>query len=357
MHTKLITEFLGTALLLAIVTGSGIMGEALGAGNAAVALLGNSIATGCGLFVLITLLGPISGAHFNPVVSLLFWRAGQLETQKLLAYLAAQFTGAIAGVWLTHFIFGLPLLQASAKPRNGAGIWLSEFLSTLILLAVIRLGLKYANEKIALLIAMTVTAGYWFTSSTFFANPAVTIARSLTNTFVGIAPADILGFISAQLLACFIVILIVSKKNMSEHENISKQDCSTVIYHNPSCGTSRNTLAMIRASGVDPDVIEYLKTPPSRQKLVELIARMQARPRDVLRQKGTPYAELGLDDVSLSDDALIDAMLQHPILINRPIVVTAKGVKLCRPSELVLEILENPHIADFVKEDGEIINT
>ncbi len=208
MKSKIITEFLGTALLLAIVTGSGVMGEALGAGNAAVALLGNSIATGCGLFVLITLLGPISGAHFNPAVSLMFWRTGQLETQKLLAYLAAQFSGAITGVWLTHFIFGLQLLQTSAKPRTGAGIWLSEFLSTLILLAVIRLGLKYANEKIALLVAMTVTAGYWFTSSTFFANPAVTLARSLTNTFVGIAPADVAGFVLAQILAVIIIIII-----------------------------------------------------------------------------------------------------------------------------------------------------
>jgi arsenate reductase (glutaredoxin) len=127
------------------------------------------------------------------------------------------------------------------------------------------------------------------------------------------------------------------------------------IYHNPSCGTSRNTLAMIRASGVEPEVIEYLKTPPSRKKLVELISKMGISPRQLLREKGTPYAELGLDDSSLSDGALIDAMMQHPILINRPIVVTAKGVKLCRPSELVLTILENPHIGTFIKEDGEVI--
>jgi len=127
------------------------------------------------------------------------------------------------------------------------------------------------------------------------------------------------------------------------------------IYHNPSCGTSRNTLAMIRASGVEPEVIEYLKTPPSREKLVELISKMGISPRQLLREKGTPYTELGLDDSSLSDGALIDAMMQHPILINRPIVVTAKSVKLCRPSELVLTILENPHIGTFVKEDGEVI--
>ena len=208
MKNKILTELFGTALLLAVVTGSGIMGENLSAGNAAVALLGNSIATGCGLFVLITILAPISGAHFNPAVSLMFWHAGNLDTKSLWAYLAAQFSGAIAGVWVTHFIFGLSILQASSKPRAGAGIWLSEFVSTLILLSVIRLGIKYANEKVALLVAMTVTAGYWFTSSTFFANPAVTLARSLTNTFVGIAPADILGFILAQLAAVLLITIL-----------------------------------------------------------------------------------------------------------------------------------------------------
>lgn len=127
------------------------------------------------------------------------------------------------------------------------------------------------------------------------------------------------------------------------------------IYHNPACGTSRNTLAMIRASGVEPEVIEYLKTPPSRERLVALIAAMGITPRALLREKGTPFYELGLDSLSLSDDALIDAMLLHPVLINRPIVVTAKGVKLCRPSELVLDILENQHIGTFTKEDGEVV--
>jgi arsenate reductase len=127
------------------------------------------------------------------------------------------------------------------------------------------------------------------------------------------------------------------------------------IYHNPACGTSRNTLAMIRASGVEPEIIEYLKTPPTREKLTALIASIGGGSRALLRKKGTPYDELGLEDTSLSEETLIDAMLAHPILINRPIVVTSKGTKLCRPSELVLDILDNPHIGDFVKEDGEII--
>ncbi len=128
------------------------------------------------------------------------------------------------------------------------------------------------------------------------------------------------------------------------------------IYHNPACGTSRNTLAMIQASGVEPEVIEYLKNPPTRARLLELIDAMSIAPRDLLREKGTPYIELGLDDLTLADEVLIDAMLQYPILINRPMVVTAKGVKLCRPSELVLALLENSSGATFTKEDGEVVN-
>ena len=129
---------------------------------------------------------------------------------------------------------------------------------------------------------------------------------------------------------------------------------TVTIYHNPACGTSRNTLAMIRQSGEEPQVIEYLKTPPSRARLVELIAAMGISPRALLREKGTPYAELGLADPNRSDDDLIDAMLAHPILIIRPIVVTSKGVRLCRPSELVLELLEHP-AGSFTKEDGEVV--
>lgn len=126
-----------------------------------------------------------------------------------------------------------------------------------------------------------------------------------------------------------------------------------VIYHNPVCGTSRNVLALIRNSGVEPHVVEYLKTPPTRAMLVELIARAGMTPRDLLREKGTPYAELGLDDPSLTDDALVDAMVAHPLLINRPLVVTPLGVRLCRPSEAVLDILPDPQRGAFAKEDGE----
>jgi arsenate reductase len=130
---------------------------------------------------------------------------------------------------------------------------------------------------------------------------------------------------------------------------------TVTIYHNPKCGTSRNALAMIRQSGEEPVVIEYLKTPPGRARLVELLAAMSMPARELLREKGTPYAELGLDDPNLTEDQLIDAMMAHPILINRPIVETPKGVRLCRPSERVLEILPNPEIGRFVKENGEVI--
>ena len=131
---------------------------------------------------------------------------------------------------------------------------------------------------------------------------------------------------------------------------------AVTIYHNPACGTSRNTLAMIRQSGEEPVVIEYLKTPPSRERLIELIGKMGISPRELLRKKGTPYEELGLDDASLSDDQLVDAMMTHPILINRPIVETDKGVRLCRPSETVLALLDNP-VDTYTKEDGEVVRT
>jgi len=130
---------------------------------------------------------------------------------------------------------------------------------------------------------------------------------------------------------------------------------SVTIYHNPACGTSRNTLQMIRATGVEPEVVLYLETPPSRDALVSLVERMGITPRELLRQKGTPYGELGLEDRSLSEDQLIDAMIAHPILINRPIVIGPGGAKLCRPSEDVLSVLDSPLPSDFIKEDGELV--
>lgn len=130
---------------------------------------------------------------------------------------------------------------------------------------------------------------------------------------------------------------------------------TTTIYHNPACGTSRNTLAIIRASGTEPAIVEYLQDPPSRERLVQLMRDAGLSPRDLLREKGTPYADLGLADPALSDDQLIDAMVEHPLLINRPLVETPRGVRLCRPSEAVLGVLETPLATDFIKEDGEVV--
>jgi glycerol uptake facilitator-like aquaporin len=209
---KITAEFIGTALLLAIVVGSGIMGETLAGGNAAIALLGNSIATGAGLYVLITVLGPISGAHFNPAVSLTFWRTGELTLGLLIAYTAAQVCGGIIGVWLTHAMFDLPLIQFSTKVRSGVPQWISECLATAVLLATIHLGIRHAADKVPLLVALIVTAGYWFTASTFFANPAVTIARSFSNTFAGIQPAAVAGFMAAQLAAALLACALLKRR-------------------------------------------------------------------------------------------------------------------------------------------------
>jgi glycerol uptake facilitator-like aquaporin len=211
LNKKYLTEFFGTAALLSVITGSGFMGQGLAAGNDAVTLLGNSIATGAALYVLIMILGPISGAHFNPLVSVMAYRQKQLKQNDLLPYIASQITGAISGVWMTHLMFNLPIIQASTKIRTGLGIWVSELMATLILLTVIYLGLKYAKKQIAMIVALTVTAGYWFTSSTFFCNPAVTFARSLTDTFVGIAPQNILGFFVPQVIALIFILQIIKK--------------------------------------------------------------------------------------------------------------------------------------------------
>lgn len=202
-------EFAGSALLLAVVVGSGIMGERLAAGNAAVALLGNSMATGAGLYVLITLLGPVSGAHFNPAVTLMFWRSGAIPAALAARFIPAQILGGMTGVWLVHAMFALPLLQVSLKSRAGPAQWLSECLATVLLLLTIRLGLRHAPERLPLLVALVVVAGYWFTSSTFFANPAVTVARALSDSFAGIRPSDVPGFLGAQLLALALLCLAI----------------------------------------------------------------------------------------------------------------------------------------------------
>ena len=195
---RLAAEGLGTTLLLSIVVGSGIMGERLSGGNGAIALMLNTVSTGAGLAVLITLLGPISGAHFNPLVSILAVRDRDLAAGEALARLGVQVVAAIAGVVLAHAMFDLPLFQVSDKVRSGGGQVLSEGVATFGLIMVIRLASRLAPGATAALVALYITAAYGFTASTAFANPAVTLARSLTDTFAGIAPGSVPGFLLGQ---------------------------------------------------------------------------------------------------------------------------------------------------------------
>lgn len=196
---RLVAEALGTALLLAIVVGSGVMGERLAGGNAAIALLGNTLATGAGLVVLITVFGPLSGAHFNPAVTMVFALKRELPAGIALAYVAAQVCGAVLGAWAAHLMFELPVLQLSAKLRAGPAQAFSEFVATFGLLATILATMRFKPDFTAAAVGLYITAAYWFTASTSFANPAVTIARSLSDTFAGIAPSSAPVFIAAQL--------------------------------------------------------------------------------------------------------------------------------------------------------------
>lgn len=193
-------EATGTAFLLVAVVGSGIMAERLAGGNVAVALLANAIATGCALFALILVFAHWSGAHFNPVVTLALAIDGEFPWRNVLAYIAAQFVGAIAGVWLAHLMFEQPILEWSAHARTGLGQWTGEFLATFGLLLVIESGRRAFAHSLPAAIAAYITAAYWFTSSTSFANPAVTLARSLTDSFAGIAPNNVAGFVACQCL-------------------------------------------------------------------------------------------------------------------------------------------------------------
>ncbi len=200
LATRLVAEALGTALLVATVVGSGIMAETLAAGNVAVALLANTIATGAMLFVLITMFGPISGAHFNPVVSGVFKLRGELSLGLLAAYCAMQIAGGIAGTLLAHAMFDLPLVQVSLHERTGLSQWLSEAVATFALVLTILGTLHARPSAVPASVALVIVAGYWFTASTSFANPAVTIARAFSDTFAGIAPRDVAGFIAAQVI-------------------------------------------------------------------------------------------------------------------------------------------------------------
>lgn len=197
---RIAAEAVGSFFLFACVIGSGIMAQNLSSGNNAVALLGNSLATGAILFVLITMLGPISGAHLNPAVSLVAASRRELRWSDAAAYIAAQLAFGILGAWAAHLMFGLPALQLSVKARHGVGQFAGEFIATFGLILTILGTVRFRQPWVPASVALYITAAYWFTSSTSFANPAITVARSLTNTFAGIAPHDVPLFVVAQLL-------------------------------------------------------------------------------------------------------------------------------------------------------------
>jgi len=204
----LVAESLGTAMLLATVVGSGIMAEKLAGGNVAIALLGNTIPTGAILVVLITILGPLSGAHFNPAVSTAMCLTQRMPWRKLFPYVVCQIVGGVIGVWLAHAMFDLPILQVSAKMRWSSGQWIAEATATFGLLLAIFGGLRANAAAIPVIVGLYITAAYWFTASTSFANPAVTIARALSDTFAGIAPGSVLPFIAAQIVGALLGVAV-----------------------------------------------------------------------------------------------------------------------------------------------------
>jgi glycerol uptake facilitator-like aquaporin len=206
---RLVAEALGTALLVATVVGSGIMAETL-TKDTALALLGNTLPTGAILVVLITILGPISGAHFNPAVSLIFALKRDLTPRDALLYMAVQVAGGIAGTMMAHAMFALPLLDASLKMRTGGAQWFAEGVAAFGLIATILAGLRFARASVPWLVGLYITAAYWFTSSTSFANPAVAIARSMTNSFSGIRAIDLPGFIAAEFCGALVALVLMS---------------------------------------------------------------------------------------------------------------------------------------------------
>ncbi|MEP6564261.1 MAG: MIP/aquaporin family protein [Mesorhizobium sp.] len=207
IQRRLAAEALGTAMLVAAVVGSGIMADRL-TDDVALALLGNTIPTGAMLVVLITILGPISGAHFNPAVTLVFALRREIETNAALGYVAAQILGGIAGAFLAHAMFDLPILQISQTVRSGNGQWIAELVATFGLVVTILAGLKFRGDAIPWLVGLYITSAYWFTASTSFANPAVAIARAFSNTFAGIRPLDVPAFIAAELIGALLAMAL-----------------------------------------------------------------------------------------------------------------------------------------------------
>lgn len=217
LRRGVVAEFLGTAMLLATVVGSGIMGERLAGGNVAIALLANTLATGAALIALIATFGPACGAHFNPLVTFVELALGRCDTQKAGLYLAAQVLGAVAGVLVAHYMFELPLLTLSSHVRTGSHQWLSGVVASFGLLTVILNVARNRQDFVPVAVGAYIAAAYWFTASTSFANPAVTIARSLTDTFSGIRPVDAPGFIACQAVGAFLAFMVFRCSEKLEH--------------------------------------------------------------------------------------------------------------------------------------------
>jgi glycerol uptake facilitator-like aquaporin len=207
---RLLAEALGTALLVATVVGSGIMAERLAGGNMAIALLGNTIPTGAILVVIITILGPVSGAHFNPAVTLVFAARGDMTWREVLPYILVQCVGGVLGTLVAHLMFDLAPLVIGTHARGGAAQWLAEAVATFSLVLTILGGIRYAPTAVPWLVGLVITAGYWFTASTSFANPAVTLARGFTTSFSGIAMSDVPGFVAAQLVGAAIAVSVAA---------------------------------------------------------------------------------------------------------------------------------------------------
>jgi glycerol uptake facilitator-like aquaporin len=218
---SILGELVATAFLLIAIVGSGIAAERLSGGNIAIALLANAIATGCALFVLIVIFGPVSGAHMNPVVTLSAAIIGDFSWKLAPLYIAAQVVGAIAGTWIAHLMFELPVLQLSGHVRTGSGQWIAEIVATLGLMLVIWGSAAYRTPLVAAAVAAYISGAYWFTASTSFANPAVTLARSVTDTFSGIRPWDAPGFILAQLAALALAVPLIRRFNRAAWGNIA----------------------------------------------------------------------------------------------------------------------------------------
>lgn len=220
LSRRLTAEFIGTALLLAAVVGSGIMGQTLSRGNDGISLLANAAATAGALYVLIVIFGPISGAHFNPVVTVAMRLRGELSRSEAIACIGVQLVAAVAGVLLAHAMFDLPLIQPGTHVRTGWPQWGSEAVATFGLLLTILLGMRHRPAAVPALVASYIFAAYWFTASTSFANPAVTVARALTTTFAGIRPIDVAGFIAAQTVGAIVAIVAARLLLSDEHSRL-----------------------------------------------------------------------------------------------------------------------------------------